>query len=50
MMDEYGDQAKALAGGQSLTPMMNFRLVKPSVLVDLNRIDELGYVREQGGG
>jgi CO/xanthine dehydrogenase FAD-binding subunit len=50
LMSEHGDEAKVLAGGQSLTPMMNFRLVRPSILVDLNRIAELGYVREQGGG
>ncbi|HEX7587968.1 MAG TPA: xanthine dehydrogenase family protein subunit M [Anaerolineae bacterium] len=50
LMAEHGDDAKVLAGGQSLTPMMNFRLVRPSILVDLNRIAELSYVREQAGG
>ena len=48
---EHGDDAKVLAGGQSLIPMMNFRLVQPSVLVDLNNIPELSYIRpvENGG-
>lgn len=48
---EYGYDAKVLAGGQSLIPMMNFRLAQPSVIVDINKIDELCYVRanEDGG-
>ncbi len=48
---EHGDEAKVLAGGQSLVPMMNFRLVQPSVLVDLNPIPDLAYIRpdEDGG-
>jgi carbon-monoxide dehydrogenase medium subunit len=47
----HGDEAKVLAGGQSLVPMMNFRLVQPSVLVDLNPIPDLAYIRpdEDGG-
>lgn len=44
------DDAKILAGGQSLVPVMNFRLARPSVLVDLNRIDELFYIRERDQG
>ncbi|MGZ8940948.1 MAG: FAD binding domain-containing protein [Limisphaerales bacterium] len=40
--------AKLLAGGQSLLPAMNFRVVQPSVLIDLNRISELGYIQEDG--
>ena len=44
-----GDEAKIIAGGQSLLPMMNFRLVKPSVLVDINHIAGLAEVRERGG-
>jgi len=39
--------AKILAGGQSLVPAMNFRVVQPSVLIDLNRMPELGYVRKE---
>ncbi len=46
LMREYGDEAKILAGGQSLVPAMNFRIVQPSVLVDVNRVPELGYIRE----
>ena len=42
---EYGYDAKVLAGGQSLIPMLNFRLAQPSVLVDLNNISELFYIR-----
>lgn len=38
--------AKLLAGGQSLVPAMNFRVVQPSMLIDLNRVSELGYVHE----
>jgi CO/xanthine dehydrogenase FAD-binding subunit len=40
-------QGKILAGGQSLMPMLNFRLARPSVLVDINRIDGLAYLREE---
>jgi carbon-monoxide dehydrogenase medium subunit len=42
---EYGYDAKVLAGGQSLIPMLNFRLAQPSVLVDLNNVSELFYIR-----
>jgi CO/xanthine dehydrogenase FAD-binding subunit len=44
-MAQYGYDAKPLAGGQSLVPLMNFRLAQPSVLVDLNMVDELFYIR-----
>jgi len=48
---EYGDEAKVLAGGQSLVPMMNFRLVQPSVLVDLNPIPDLAFIHpDENGG
>ena len=40
--------AKIIAGGQSLVPMLNFRLLRPSILVDINRIPDLAYVREDG--
>lgn len=43
------DDAKALAGGQSLIPMLNFRLARPARLVDLGRIGALAYVRRSGG-
>jgi carbon-monoxide dehydrogenase medium subunit len=38
--------AKVIAGGQSLVPMLNFRLLKPSILVDINRIPDLAYIKE----
>jgi len=46
LMSQYADAAKILAGGQSLVPAMNFRVVQPSVLIDLNRVAELSYVHE----
>src|ERR1044071_5578964 len=48
LLHNYGSEAKLLAGGQSLVPAMNFRVVQPSVLIDLNRVKELDYVREDG--
>jgi aerobic carbon-monoxide dehydrogenase medium subunit len=50
LLVEHGGDAKPLAGGQSLIPAMNFRLARPAVLVDLNRIAELAYVRAESGG
>lgn len=47
---EHGYAAKPLAGGQSLIPMMNFRLAQPSVIVDLNNVPELSYIRLDGTG
>jgi len=43
-------EVKVLAGGQSLVPLMNFRLARPGVLGDLNRLSELQYIRERDGG
>jgi CO/xanthine dehydrogenase FAD-binding subunit len=45
-----GGDAKILAGGQSLVPMLNFRLLRPSVLVDINRIPGLAYIEETADG
>ena len=45
---QNGDEAKILAGGQSLVPAMNFRVVQPSLLIDLNKVSELGYIHEDG--
>ena len=50
LLAEHGDEAKPLAGGQSLIPAMNFRLARPGALVDLNWIAELSYVRSQRDG
>jgi len=48
-LGELGDDAKVLAGGQSLVPMMNFRLARPTALVDITRVPELrGIARENG--
>jgi carbon-monoxide dehydrogenase medium subunit len=47
---EYGDEAKFLAGGQSLIPTMNFRLARPAVLIDINHIDELAGIRPKPSG
>ena len=44
------EDALALAGGQSLVPMLNFRLARPSLLVDLNPVSELSFIRRSGGG
>lgn len=44
LLTELGDEAKILAGGQSLAPMMNFRLARPSALVDVNAVPGLDYV------
>ncbi|HEV8153254.1 MAG TPA: FAD binding domain-containing protein [Solirubrobacteraceae bacterium] len=49
LLARYGGDAKVLAGGQSLVPMMNMRLVRPAVVVDLNRVAGLGGVRVDGG-
>lgn len=49
LLDRYGGDAKPLAGGQSLIPAMNFRLATPSVLVDLNDVEELGYIKNGSG-
>jgi aerobic carbon-monoxide dehydrogenase medium subunit len=50
LLAELGDDAKLLAGGQSLVAMMNFRLARPAALVDISRIAELRYVRAHDGG
>jgi CO/xanthine dehydrogenase FAD-binding subunit len=46
LMNQYAGEAKILAGGQSLVPAMNFRIVQPSVLIDLNHAAGLGYILE----
>src|SRR5579862_9280548 len=49
LLAEHGDDGKILAGGQSLVPAMNFRLARPQVVVDINRIPALDYIREENG-
>ena len=48
-LQQYGDDAKILSGGQSLIPMMKLRLARPSYLVDINRIAGLSHIKEEGG-
>lgn len=48
LLGELGPDAKVLAGGQSLVPLLSFRLVRPTALVDLNRIASLDYVHWEG--
>jgi len=50
LLAEHADEARVLAGGQSLVPLMNMRLVHPGVLVDINNIDELAYINVWDGG
>lgn len=45
---EHGEDAKYLAGGQSLLPLMKLRFAAPTVLIDLGRVTELSYVRDEG--
>ncbi len=45
---EHGEDAKFLAGGQSLLPLMKLRFASPTVLIDLGRVSELSYVRDEG--
>lgn len=49
MLQQHGDDAKVLSGGQSLIPMMKLRLARPSHLIDINRISGLAYIKEDGG-
>ncbi len=48
LLGEHGDEAKLMAGGQSLLPMMKLRLAVPTVVVDVGRLSELSYIREDG--
>jgi carbon-monoxide dehydrogenase medium subunit/6-hydroxypseudooxynicotine dehydrogenase subunit alpha len=49
MLARVGDDGKVLAGGQSLVPLLNFRLAAPATLVDVNGVDGLSYLRRSGG-
>jgi carbon-monoxide dehydrogenase medium subunit len=48
LLTEHGDKAKAIAGGQSLVPMMNLRVASPSMLIDIRKIDELHGITRNG--
>ncbi len=49
LLSEHEEDAKVLAGGQSLLPVMNMRLARPGLIVDLNRVPGLDYIREENG-
>jgi carbon-monoxide dehydrogenase medium subunit len=48
LVGQYGDEAKLLAGGHSLLPLMKLRLAQPAVLVDIGRVKDLSYVKDAG--
>ncbi len=48
LLTEHGDDAKLLAGGHSLLPLMKLRLAAPAVVIDIGRLRDLSYVRDQG--
>jgi carbon-monoxide dehydrogenase medium subunit len=50
LLARHGGDAKVLAGGQSLIPVMNFRLAEPALLVDINRLAELDFIRRDPDG
>jgi CO/xanthine dehydrogenase FAD-binding subunit len=49
LLETYEDEAKLLAGGQSLVPLLNMRLAQPAHLIDINRLPDLAYIREEDG-
>lgn len=49
LLGRHGGDARLLAGGQTLVPMMNFRLATPAIIVDLNRVPELAYIKDDDG-
>ena len=49
LLREHGEEAKILAGGHSLIPLMKLRLAQPACLIDINRIGGLAYIKEEGG-
>ncbi len=49
LLAEYGDDARILAGGQSLMSMLNLRLTQPQILIDISRISDLDFVRAENG-
>jgi aerobic carbon-monoxide dehydrogenase medium subunit len=48
LLAEHGDEAKLLAGGHSLLPLMKLRLANPAVLIDIGRVPDLSYIEERG--
>jgi CO/xanthine dehydrogenase FAD-binding subunit len=49
LLEEHGDDAKVLAGGQSLVPLLNMRLARPAVVIDINRVARIDNVAHDGG-
>lgn len=49
LLSQYGDEARPLAGGQSLVPLMNFRLLRPAHIIDLNGIAALNFLQADAG-
>jgi len=49
LLQQHGEDAKILSGGQSLIPMMKLRIARPAYLIDINRISGLSYIKEEGG-
>jgi carbon-monoxide dehydrogenase medium subunit len=49
LLQEHGEGAKILSGGQSLIPMMKIRLARPECIIDINRLADLHYIKEEGG-
>ena len=49
LLKEVGEDGKILAGGQSLMPLMNFRLAQPAHVIDINFIDGLDYIKSENG-
>jgi carbon-monoxide dehydrogenase medium subunit len=49
LLQQHGEDAKILSGGQSLIPMMKLRIARPGYLIDINRISGLSYIKEEGG-
>ena len=47
LLKEHGDDAKLLAGGQSLVPMMKLRVARPKFLIDINRIPDLSFIKRR---
>ena len=48
LLTEHGDDAKLLAGGHSLLPLMKLRLAAPAMLIDIGRLSDLSYIRDAG--
>lgn len=50
LLARHAGDARVLAGGQSLVPLMNFRVLRPAILIDINRLADLDFIREEDGG